>query len=146
MDDFDEKILNELACDSGLTGAALGGRIGLSTSATHRRVKLLETAGLIKGYRAVLSAEALGSPSVVFVTVTLREQTREALAKFESALARYGEIREAHLMSGEWDYLLKVSVRSGHGYERVHRDVLSVLPGVQRLVSHFSIREVLEAR
>ena len=141
---MDRRILHELARDAGLTSAVLGERVGLSPSAAHRRVKLLEQRGLIDGYRARLSQAARGNPSVVFVAVTLGGQSRQVLADFEEALEQCSEITEAHLMSGESDYLLKVEVREGDRYERIHREVLAGLPGVQRLISHFSIRTVIE--
>jgi DNA-binding Lrp family transcriptional regulator len=143
-DDLDRKILACLSADGRLTSAELGERVGLSPSAAHRRVKLLEAGGMIRGYRALLSRDAQGNPSTVFVSVTLRDQSRDTLVRFEAALARCPEVREAHLMSGESDYLLKVAVRADDGYERIHRDVLAALPGVQRLVSQFSIRHVVE--
>lgn len=145
MDKIDEKVLSLLGRDSDLTAAQLGERVGLSASAAHRRVKLLEEAGLIAGYRARLSRAARGNPTTVFVSVTLRDQAQETLSRFEDAIRREREIEEAHLMSGEFDYLLKLSVRSDDSFERVHRDTLARLPGVLRLVSHFSIRTVTEA-
>jgi DNA-binding Lrp family transcriptional regulator len=104
----------------------------------------LEQAGLIEGYRACLSRKARGNPTIVFVEVTLRDQSRETLLRFEQALEACREVVEAHLMTGQSDYLLKVELRDGNPYERVHRDVLAGLPGVNRLVSHFSIRSVVE--
>lgn len=144
IDQVDRRILNELARDAGLTSAALGERVGLSPSAAHRRVRLLEQRGLIDGYRARLSKAARGNPSIVFVEVTLSGQSRDVLANFEQAIQRHAEITEAHLMSGQSDYLLKVEVREGDSYERIHRELLAGLPGVQRLISHFSIRAVIE--
>ena len=143
-DVLDRKILDELASDGGLTSAALGERVGLSASAAHRRVKLLEQAGHIEGYRARLSREARGNPTIVFVEVTLRDQSRETLLRFEQAVEACPEVVEAHLMTGQSDYLLKVELREGNPYERIHREVLAGLPGVNRLVSHFSIRSVVE--
>jgi DNA-binding Lrp family transcriptional regulator len=145
VDRTDQKILEALARDSDLTSTRLGERVGLSPSAAHRRVKLLEEAGLIAGYRARLSREARGNPSIVFVSVTLKDQAQETLARFEEAIRRSPDIAEAHLMSGESDYLLKVPVRADDSFERVHRDVLASLPGVQRLVSQFSIRTIIDA-
>jgi Lrp/AsnC family leucine-responsive transcriptional regulator len=144
IDDIDRRILDELARDAGLTSAALGGRVGLSPSAAHRRVRLLEQRGLIDGYRARLSKAARGNPSIVFVEVTLSGQSRLVLAEFEQAIKLCNEITEAHLMGGQADYLLKVEVREGDSYERIHRELLAGLPGVQRLVSLFSIRTVIE--
>jgi DNA-binding Lrp family transcriptional regulator len=143
MNAIDQKIIAVLAADSGLTSEQLGARIGLSPSAAHRRVKALEEDGLILGYRARLSAAARGNPSTVFVAVTLIDQRQATMMAFEAALARTAQIGEAHLMSGESDYLIKVLVRADDSYERVHREVLSVLPGVHRLVTQFTIRTLI---
>ena len=145
LDLIDRKILSLLRGDSALAASRLGERVGLSTSAAHRRVKLLEAGGLISGYRARLSREARGDPTTVFVSVTLKDQTQETLSRFEAALARCEQIEEAHLMSGESDYLVKLAVRSDQTFEQLHRDVLAQLPGVQRLVSQFAIRTVVDA-
>jgi len=142
-DNIDRKIIKQLADNSGLTSEQLGACIGLSASATHRRVKLLEDAGLIRGYRAVLSPAARGNPSTVFVAVTLTDQRRETLAAFEAAVARASEVADAHLITGESDYMLKVLVKEGDSFERVHRDLLAALPGVQRLVTQVSIRTIV---
>ncbi len=144
-DPIDRKILSALRRDSDITSQRLGERVGLSPSAAHRRVKLLEAAGLIAGYRARLSREAQGDPTIVFVSVTLKDQAQETLARFEDAARRCADIQEAHLMSGESDYILKVLVRADDSFERVHRDTLASLPGVQRLVSQFAIRTVVDA-
>jgi Lrp/AsnC family leucine-responsive transcriptional regulator len=144
LDAIDRKILQALSLDSEVTAARLGERVGLSPSAAHRRVKLLEGAGFIGGYRARLSAAARGDPTIVFVSVTLKDQAQDTLSRFEDAIRRNADIAEAHLMSGESDYLLKVPVRSDDSFERVHRDTLARLPGVQRLVSHFAIRSVVD--
>lgn len=144
LDPIDEAILRQLGRNAGLTGAQIGEQVGLSPSAAHRRIKLLEESGHIRGYRAVLSRAAQGDPSTVFVQVTLDDQRRETLVRFEETVSRCAQIAECHLMSGESDYLLKVLVRTGDSYERVHREVLATLPGVRRLVTHFSIRAVVE--
>jgi DNA-binding Lrp family transcriptional regulator len=144
LDALDRKILDVLSQDSDVTATRLGERVGLSPSAAHRRVKLLEQSGLIAGYRARLSREARGHPTIVFVSVTLKDQAQETLARFEDAIRRNPDIAEAHLMSGESDYILKVPVRADDSFERVHRDTLARLPGVQRLVSQFAIRTIVE--
>lgn len=140
MDSIDNRILAQLSRDSGLTSEQLGAKIGLSASAAHRRVKALEESGAILGYRARLSLSARGNPSTVFVHVTLTDQRQATMMAFERALGRTDHVAEAFLMSGESDYLLKVLVRADDSYERVHREILSVLPGVQRLVTQFTIR------
>ena len=144
IDTTDNAILAQLSRNAGLTSAQVGERVGLSPSAAHRRIKLLEEAGHIRGYRALLSRTAQGDPSTVFVQVTLDDQRRDTLQKFEDTVARCAPIVECHLMSGESDYLLKVLVRTDDSYERLHREVLATLPGVRRLVTHFSIRAVVE--
>jgi DNA-binding Lrp family transcriptional regulator len=140
MDRIDRKILDLLSADSRLTGEALGERVGLSPSAAHRRVKALEESDAIIGYRARLSRAARGNPSTVFVQVTLTDQRQATMLAFEEALARTPQVAEAYLMSGQSDYLIKVLVRDDDSYERIHREILSALPGVQRLVSQFTIR------
>jgi Lrp/AsnC family leucine-responsive transcriptional regulator len=145
MDAIDRRILDAVVRDASLTSAELGDKVGLSPSAANRRLKLLEAEGLILGYRARLSGEARGRPSTVFVTVTLKDQAQETLDRFEAAVRRQPEIVEAHLMSGESDYLIKLLAPAADSFERIHRDVLARLPGVHRLVSHFSIRPVVEA-
>lgn len=140
MDHTDRKILDLLAQDSSLTGEQLGERVGLSPSAAHRRVKALEDNGAILGYRARLSHAARGHPSTMFVQVTLTDQRQATMLAFEQALAATPVVAEAYLMSGPSDYLLKVQVRGDDSYERIHREILSALPGVHRLVSQFTIR------
>jgi Lrp/AsnC family leucine-responsive transcriptional regulator len=145
-DAIDRKIICELASNSGWTSEQLGARVGLSASATHRRVKLLEESGIITGYRAVLSPAGRGNPTTIFVAVTLTDQRRETLDAFETSVARADEVAEAHLITGEFDYMLRLLVKEGDSFERVHRDILAALPGVQRLVTQFSIRTVVGAQ
>lgn len=142
LDEFDHKILLALERDGALTSAALAERVGLSPSACHRRVKAMEAAGVIEGYAAILSEKALGRGSTIFVAVTLEDQRRETMAKFERAVAQCREVQDCHLMSGESDYLLRIVLRDDDRYERVHQETLSRLPGVRRLVSNFTIRTV----
>ncbi len=80
----------------------------------------------------------------MFVEVTLSGQSRQILGDFEKAIEQADEITEAHLMTGQSDYLLKIEVREGDTYERIHRELLAGLPGVQRLISHFSIRAIVD--
>ncbi|MFZ5705872.1 MAG: Lrp/AsnC family transcriptional regulator [Pseudomonadota bacterium] len=144
MDRIDRKILSQLARDASLTSEQLGDKVGLSPSAVHRRVKALEQAGMIRGYRARLSDEARGNPSTMFVQVTLADQRQATMMAFEQALERTGHVVEAYLLSGESDYLLKVEVAEDDSYERVHRDILSALPGVLRLVTQMTLRTLLK--
>ena len=142
-DALDRKILRQLVANSDLTSAQLGEAVGLSPSAAHRRVGALRERGLIAGFRAILSHEARGRPSVVMVNVTLKDQREETMAAFEARIRDVEEIRDCFLMSGEADYMLHVEVRHDDSFERIHRETLSRLPGVTRLASHFVIREVI---
>lgn len=142
LDAVDISILTELQDNGRLTNAELAERVGLSASACHRRVKALETMGVIDRYVAILSEEALGRGITVYVQVTLDNQKRDTLQRFEDEVAHVPEVMECYLMSGEADYLVRVLVRDANDYERVHREVLSALPGVARLNSSFTIRRV----
>ena len=98
--------------------------------------------GVIDRYVAILSEKALGRGITVYVQVTLDNQKRETLVAFETAVEAVPEVMECYLMSGDADYLIRVLVRDANDYEHVHREVLSGLPGVARLVSSFTIRRV----
>lgn len=143
MDRIDRKILATLAKDASLTSEQLGAGVGLSASATHRRVKALEAAGMILGYRARLSRAARGNSSTMFVQVTLTDQRQATMLAFEQALLRTSVVDEAWLLSGESDYLLKVLIPEGDSYERVHREILSALPGIMRLVTQLTLRTLV---
>jgi len=142
LDSVDISILNRLQEQGRLTNAELAERVGLSASACHRRVQALEGAGIIDRYVAILSELALGRGITVYVQVTLDNQKRDTLVAFEEAVEHVPEVMECYLMSGDADYLVRVLVRDANDYERVHREVLSSLPGVTRLVSSFTIRRV----
>ena len=140
MDKIDQKILDLLTSNARLTGEQVGNQVGLSSSAAHRRIKALEESGAILGYAARISPAARGNPSTVFVQVTLTDQRQATMLAFEQALGNTPQVSEAYLMSGQSDYLLKVEVRQDESYERIHREILSALPGVHRLMSQFTIR------
>ncbi|GGZ30025.1 Lrp/AsnC family transcriptional regulator [Asticcacaulis endophyticus] len=142
LDSFDRELIKVLRADARATAAELGEKVGLSPSAAHRRVKILEQRGIITGYRAVIAENIQGKQGTVFVHVTLQDQRRETFEKFEKVALTCAPIEECHLMSGEADYLLKIVLRDSLSYEDVHRDVLSTMPGVSKLVSQFSIRTV----
>ncbi|VAV87669.1 Transcriptional regulator, AsnC family [hydrothermal vent metagenome] len=142
LDAIDVSILDQLQAKGRMNNADLAEEIGLSSSACHRRVRALEAGGIISQYVALLSEEKLGRATSVFVQVTLQNQRRENLAKFEQAVGKCPEIMECFLMTGDADYLLRVCVRDGTDYERLHHDVLTRLPGVQRINSNYAIRKI----
>jgi DNA-binding Lrp family transcriptional regulator len=142
LDKIDRILLTELQRDSRQSIADLAAKAALSPSACHRRVKLLEDAGAIEGYTAKLSRTALGFTNEFFVEVSLSSQTEEAFEKFERAILREPEILECHLMSGQFDYLLRIAATDATDYERIHRSKISRLPGVQRIQSSLALRTV----
>ncbi|RLQ88471.1 Lrp/AsnC family transcriptional regulator [Notoacmeibacter ruber] len=142
MDRTDAKLLRMIQRDSHRGMQALGEAVGLSASACHRRIKTMEKAGIIEGYRAMLSASALGFSLIFFVEVSLSTQSEAALRQFEEAVRNAPEILECHLMAGTADYVLRIVARDADDFERVHRKVLSSLPNVTRLQSNMIIRTV----
>jgi Lrp/AsnC family transcriptional regulator, leucine-responsive regulatory protein len=142
LDKIDKIILQELQRNSQQPIADVAAKAGLSPSSCHRRVKLLEEAGTITGYSAALDRTALGLANEFFVEVSLSAQTEESFEKFEKAVQRVPEILECHLMSGQFDYLLRVVAADVTDYERIHRSRISRLPGIQRIQSSLALRTV----
>jgi Lrp/AsnC family transcriptional regulator, leucine-responsive regulatory protein len=142
MDKIDKILLRELQANAQLGVAELGEKAGLSPSSCHRRIKLLEERGVITGYAATLERKQLGLANEFFVEVSLTAQTEETFEKFEKAIQRVPEILECHLMSGQFDYLLRVVAIDAEDYERIHRSRLSRLPGIQRIQSSLALRTV----
>lgn len=142
MNETDARILSILQADGRASAAEIGDRVGLSVSATHRRVKLLEEAGVIERYAAVLDGKALGYTTDFYVEISLQSQSEAVLEAFEAAVRRSPDIVECHLMTGSFDYLLRIATKGPEDYERVHRHSLSALPGVMRMQSSLVLRTV----
>jgi Lrp/AsnC family transcriptional regulator, leucine-responsive regulatory protein len=142
IDKVDRILLRELQVNAQAGIAQLAEKAGLSPSTAHRRIKLLEERGLIKGYAATLDHKQLGLANAFFVEVSLTGQTEDAMEKFEKAVQRVPEILECHLMSGPFDYLLRVVAKDAEDYERIHRSKLARLPGLQRIQSLLALRTV----
>jgi Lrp/AsnC family leucine-responsive transcriptional regulator len=146
LDRIDRSILHHLQADGRLSNAQLAERVALSPSACLRRLQRLEEQHIIQGYRAVLDAQAIGRPTTVFVEVTLSRQGSDALDAFERAVAACPDVLECHLMSGDFDYLLRVAVADLGDYERLHRQHLAALPHVARVRTAFAMRAVVPSR
>lgn len=144
LDRFDQKIATLLADDGRLPTVELAARIGLSPSACTRRVQNLESEGVIQGYRALIDQKALGLGINIFVEITLERQNDDALRAFETALSGCPNVLSCHLMSGASDYLIHIVARDLSDFERLHANVLGHLPGVSRIESKFSLREVID--
>src|SRR5690606_6992973 len=108
LDQFDRKILALLQEDARLTNGDLSERVNLSASQCSRRRQRLEESGLIKGYRAVLDRDRLGFSLVNVISVTLSTHNRDNARRFSDLLSRLPEVQEAHALTGEMDYILKV--------------------------------------
>jgi DNA-binding Lrp family transcriptional regulator len=143
IDRTDRRILTELQRDGSLANSALASQVGLSESACLRRVKLLEKAGVIERYTAVLNAVKIGITVSFLVRITLKGQTDRDLGAFEQAVCRVPEVAECYLTTGAADYLLRVVARGAADFERLHSKVLTKLPGVARVDSSFVLRSVV---
>jgi len=142
IDQQDRAILRELMRDGRLTNVELAERVNLSPSACLRRVRAMEDAGLIAGYVMLLNTKLANIAGVAFVSVTLRDQGRATLDRFETAAQRHPEIAECYLIAGSADYLLRVAYRDAADFERIHTKVLTQLPGVLRVQSTLTLRTV----
>ena len=142
LNSIDRAILHELQLNGKLSNVNLAERVNLSESACLRRVKMLEEAGVIERYAMIVNQEAVGIPGNVFVEISLSRQQQEDLNAFEKSVLEVPEMMECYLMTGEFDYLLRVVVTDASDYERIHHRSLTSLPGVARVRSSFTLRTV----
>ena len=142
LDRYDRGILRELQKDGRISNVELAQAVQLSESACLRRVRALEQDGYIDGYVAILDQKKLGRSGTVFVHIALRREEQSELAAFEQAVQRIPEIMECYLMTGEFDYILKLVVADMADFERLHNDALTRLPGVSRINSSIAIRAI----
>ena len=140
LDDIDRKILRVLASDGRVSNQKLADQVKLSTTPCWNRVKALEEAGVISGYAAILDQHTLGLPDIVIIEVTLERHDDEIFSRFGLALAELSEVMEAYLVTGDYDYLIKVAVAGTVGYERFLRNKLYKLPGIRHSRSTFALR------
>lgn len=126
--------------DGRLTNSDLAARVGLSASPCWNRVKRLEDDGVIERYVAVVDNGALGLRDIVFVEITLDRHEEEVLERFGQALVRIPEVLEANLVTGEYDYLVKVAVADTADYERFLRQDLYKIGNIRQTRSTFSLR------
>ena len=144
MDRYDKQILEVLQQDGRISNKQLAERVNLSESACLRRVRALEDSGTIQRYVAMLSQDRVGVPGDVLVHIGLHREEQSELAAFEEAVRQIPEVMECYLMTGEFDYLLRVVVADMADFERIHKDELTRLPGVARVNSSVAIRKVLK--
>lgn len=140
MDMTDRKILSALRRNGRLTMNELAEEVGLSPSPCWTRVKRLEARGAIERYVAVLNHKVIGLPNIVFVEVTLDRHDEGALEQFGEALALIPEVIEAHLVTGDYDYLVKLAVAGTEHYEAFLRRSLYRIAGIRHSRSTFALR------
>jgi len=142
LDAIDRRILAELQGDGRMTVQQLAERVGLSASPCARRVRLLEQAGVIKGYVAVLDQAQIGLPISAFASIKLARQHEEDLDSFASAVSRWPEVVDCYLMTGQRDYLMRIVVRDLEAYERFLKEKLTRLSNVASIETSFALGQV----
>jgi DNA-binding Lrp family transcriptional regulator len=146
MDAIDRKILAELQAEGRLTVTELAQPVGLSVAPCHRRLRELERAGAIRGYRAVVDPGAIGLGFEVLVQVTMDREDAATVADFERGLAEIPEVRHAERLFGDPDYLLRVATADIAAYQTLRDTQLATLPGVGRLTSTIVMKRVVDER
>ena len=138
----DRKILRALQEDGRMTIQAVADRVGLSASPCLRRIRQMERAGIIAGYSAVVEQKAVGLPVSVFISIRLERQRSRELDAFGAAISRWPEVMECYLMTGQFDFLLRVVCADLGAYEQFLRERLTQVEGVASIESSFSLGQV----
>ena len=142
LDKFDFAILRALQKDSRMSLAEISALVSLSASPCWARVKRMQDAGVIEGYTVRLNAEKIGLRDTVIVQVTLDSHSDEALERFGMELEQIPEVLEAFLVSGDYDYYLRIAVADTRDYERLLREKLYKIPGIRHSKSSFVLRQL----
>ncbi len=142
LDAIDLRILEQLQADASLSNVELAKRVHLSPSPCLARVRALEKAGLIRQYVALLDAQQLGLHLNVFISISLKQQSRETLEAFEQRIVLRDEVMECYLMTGDADYLLRVAVPDMPALERFILEQLSPIAQVEKIRSSFALKQV----
>ena len=140
LDKIDRRILRDLQADGRMTNVDLAHNAGISAPPCLRRVRALEDSGLIRGYHADLNAEALGFAVTVFAQVGLSSQAETDLKAFEALINSWEEVREANMLAGETDFLLKIVAEDWDSYQRFLTTKLTAAPNVSHVKSALGIR------
>jgi DNA-binding Lrp family transcriptional regulator len=138
MDKIDRKILRELQLNGRITNQELAERVNLSPSPCLRRVKQLESSGMIKGYTVEVDHEAYGLPIIVFVSVQLERHSADVVRKFENAIKLVDNVLDCYVMTGTSDYLLKVMAKDLHDYEHFVRHELHEINNIASIDTSFA--------
>ena len=142
LDPVDLRLLGQLQVDARITNVALAESANLSPAPCLRRVRDLESAGVIRGYVALLDPEAVGLNVSVFIQVSLEKQVGSALHTFEETIGSYPEVMECYLMTGDSDYLLRVVAPDLKALQSFIVDRLACIPNVANIRSSMALKEV----
>ncbi len=143
LDKTDLKILQQLQSNGRISNAELADTVGLSPSPCLRRVRALEEAGVLRRYAGLVDPRAVGLPISVFVNVSLRSQERASLEEFEQQILQYREVMECYLMTGGFDYMLRVVVPDLDSYQRFLADKLTRIKSVANIQSSMTLKQVV---
>ena len=146
VDAVDREILAVLQHEGRLTVTELASRVRLSVSPCHRRLRALESTGVIRGYRADVDPAAVGLGFEALVLVSMRQEDRGTVIAFEDAVAALPQVVQAQRLFGDPDYLLRVLTTDLAAYQQLYDTGLAALPGVQRLTSTIVMKHVVEYR
>ena len=133
LDDIDHEVLHALQGDGRISNAELAKRVGLSRAATHARVRKLEQLGVISRYTAIVDPEAVGFELLCLIGVAMTLHSQETIARARKAIAEMPEVLECWHVTGDFDYILKVAVRSRGDLQRFILDRLTPVPGIARV-------------
>lgn len=145
LDRIDIAILECLQRDARMSLQELSAHVGLTSSPCWTRIKRLEESGVIEGYSVRVNAEKVGLADTVIVQVTLDSHSDEALFEFGHALEAIPEVLEAFLVSGDYDYYVRIAVRDTRDYERLLREQLYKIPGIRHSKSSFVLRSLKQS-
>ncbi|MFN3169911.1 MAG: Lrp/AsnC family transcriptional regulator [Hyphomicrobiales bacterium] len=145
LDDIDWQILAELQADGRMTNVELARRVGISAPPCLRRVRALEEAGLIRGYRALLDEKALGFDVVAYAMVGLVNQSESDLVAFEARVARWATVRECYAISGEADFILKCAAKDFSSFQTFVIDELTRADNIASVRTALTLRRVKDA-
>ncbi|MBJ7379830.1 MAG: Lrp/AsnC family transcriptional regulator [Polynucleobacter sp.] len=142
LDSTDIRILKELQNDSSLSNVELAKRVHLSPSPCLMRVKALKDKGVIRNYVALADPKLLGLGLNVFISISLKEQSKKALGEFEKRISEHDEVMECYLMTGDSDYLIRVAVADMGALEKFILEQLTPIAGIEKIRSSFALKQV----
>ncbi len=142
LDHIDHKILKYLQENARITNADLAEKVGLSPTPCLRRLRRLETDGIIRGYHTEVNREALGINVTVIILVKLEREDDVTLREFEASIQQRTEVMECYLVTGKFDYFLRVVIPSLAAYETFLSETMLRMPNIATVESSFTLREV----